>query len=274
MSESCNHQCDSCNQNNCSSRNAGVEKVPANPSSHIKKVYAVMSGKGGVGKSLVTSLLAVLAQRKGLKTAVLDGDIIGPSIPRMFQLNSKAMADHQGILPVQTKTGIEVMSMNLLLENETDPVVWRGPIIGGAVKQFWTDVVWGDIDVMFVDMPPGTADVALTLFQSLPVDGVILVTTPQDLVSMIVEKAVKMAGLMNVPVLALVENMSYFTCPDCDKTFYPFGESNPEETAKAFGIDKVARIPVNPKLTAASDRGMIELFEGDWLDELAGELLD
>lgn len=274
MSESCNHQCDSCDQNNCSSRNAGIQKAPANPSSHIKKVYAIMSGKGGVGKSLITALLAVLAKRRGFNTAILDGDITGPSIPRMFNLHTKARADQVGILPVETKTGIQVMSMNLLLKNETDPVVWRGPVIGGAVKQFWTDVVWGDIDVMFIDMPPGTGDVALTLFQSLPVDGVILVTTPQDLVSMIVEKAVKMAGLMNIPVLALVENMSYFICPDCNKTFHPFGESNPEETAKAFGISKVARIPVNPKLTAASDKGMIELFEGNWLNELADELLD
>ena len=264
MSE-CTHDCSTCGES-CASRQAPQDLHEAlNEYSRVGKVIAVVSGKGGVGKSLVTSLLAVGMQRRGYKAAILDADITGPSIPEAFGLHDKAKGSAAGILPEVTKTGIDVMSLNLLLENETDPVVWRGPIIAGTVKQFWTDVVWSDVDYMFVDMPPGTGDVPLTVFQSLPVDGVVIVTTPQELVSMIVGKAVKMAELMNIPVIALVENMSYAVCPDCGKKLYLFGDSKLDETAKAFGVDTTAQIPINPKLTAAVDNGMIELFEGDWL---------
>jgi Mrp family chromosome partitioning ATPase len=242
--------------------------APANQFSEIKKVIAVISGKGGVGKSLVTSMLSVLAQRNGKSAAILDADITGPSIPKMFGLKQKAEATEAGILPCSTKTGIQVMSINLLLDNDTDPVVWRGPIIAGTVKQFWTDVVWGDIDVMFVDMPPGTGDVPLTVFQSLPVEGIVVVSTPQQLVKMIVQKAARMAELMNVPILGLVENMSYVECPDCGKKIPIFGEGAADETARAFSIPAVARIPVDPKLSAACDAGAIELSEGDWLEPI------
>ncbi len=231
-----------------------------------------MSGKGGVGKSIVTSMLAVLANRKGLKTAILDADITGPSIPTSFNIHSKAVGTEDGIEPVVTAKGIKVMSLNLLLENETDPVVWRGPVIAGAVKQFWTDVIWGDLDVMFIDMPPGTGDVPLTVFQSLPVDGIIVVTSPQELVSMIVEKAVNMADLMNIPVMGLVENMSYYVCPDCGKKHSIFGESHIDQTAKAFGISDTAKLPIDPQLASWCDQGLIELFEGEWLDALADTL--
>ena len=246
--------------------------IDANKGSHVNKVIAVVSGKGGVGKSLVTSLLAVGMQRRGFKTAILDADITGPSIPEAFGLHDKAKGSAAGILPEVTKTGIDVMSVNLLLEDETDPVVWRGPIIAGTVKQFWTDVVWSDVDYMFVDMPPGTGDVPLTVFQSLPVDGIVIVTSPQELVSMLVGKAVKMARLMNIPVLALVENMSYVSCPDCGRRIAVFGESKIDETAKQFGVDIACRIPIEPKLTAAMDKGMIELFEGDWLKAIEEKL--
>jgi Mrp family chromosome partitioning ATPase len=237
--------------------------------SNVKKVYAVVSGKGGVGKSLVTSLLAVSMHRLGYRTAILDADVTGPSIPKAFGVKDKAAGSEIGVFPVTTKTGIDIMSVNLLLENETDPVVWRGPIIAGTVKQFWTDVIWRDVDYMFIDMPPGTGDVALTVFQSIPVDGIIVVTSPQELVSMIVAKAVKMAEMMNVPIVGLVENMSYFRCPDNGKDYQIFGESHIEEIAKAHSLDVLAKLPIDPKLTAASDKGMIELFEGDWLDSLA-----
>ena len=228
-----------------------------------------VAGKGGVGKSMVTSLLAVTMQRRGFKTAVLDADITGPSIPKAFGLHEKAMGDNNGIYPVMTKTGIEVMSVNLLLPDETDPVVWRGPVIANTVKQFWTDVIWNDVDYMFVDMPPGTGDVPLTVFQSLPIDGIIVVTSPQELVSMIVGKAVKMAEMMNVPVLGIVENMAYYECPDCKSRHSIFGESHIEEVAAKYGINSTAGMPINPKLAAACDKGMIELFEGDWLDKTA-----
>ena len=267
MSE-CTHDCSSCGEN-CSSRTSPQDMHESlNEYSRVGKVIAVVSGKGGVGKSLVTSLLAVGMQRRGYKAAILDADITGPSIPEAFGLHDKAKGSAAGILPEVTKTGIDVMSLNLLLENETDPVVWRGPIIAGTVKQFWTDVVWSDVDYMFVDMPPGTGDVPLTVFQSLPVDGIIVVTSPQDLVSMIVGKAVKMAELMNIPVLALVENMSYATCPDCGKKLYLFGDSKLDETARKFGVDTTAQIPIDPKLTAAVDSGMIELFDGNWLNDI------
>ncbi len=236
--------------------------------SKIGKVIAVVSGKGGVGKSLVTSLLAINAQRNGKKVCVLDADITGPSIPRIFGVNSGVLSDGEAMLPPESKTGIKIMSLNLLLPNESDPVVWRGPVIAGAVKQFWTDVNWGENDVMFIDMPPGTGDVPLTVFQSLPVDGMVIVTSPQDLVSMIVGKAVRMAELMNIPILALVENYSYFECPDCNKKHYIYGESNVDEVAESHGIAKVAKIPINPKLASLCDKGMLELNEENLLSEL------
>ena len=222
-----------------------------------------------MGKSLVTSLLAVLAQRQGLKAGILDADITGPSIPKAFGIKEKAMGTDTGILPVKTRTGIDVMSLNLLLDNDSDPVVWRGPVIAGAVGQFWTDVIWGDKDVLFIDMPPGTGDVMLTVFQTIPVDGVILVSTPQELVEMIVEKALKMAGMMEIPVMALVENMSYVACPDCGKHVELFGKSHVAEIAQRYNIPLTAQLPIDPKLAAGIDKGMIELFNGDWLDKIA-----
>ncbi len=268
MSQNCDHNCESCSSK-CSQ---AIEKEALHPFAEVKKVIAVVSGKGGVGKSIVTSLMSVLMQRKGYNAAILDADITGPSIPKAFGLQEKAEGDENGLYPVKSKLGTQVMSLNLLLENETDPVIWRGPVIAGTVKQFWTDVLWNDVDFMFVDMPPGTGDVPLTVFQSLPVDGIIVVTSPQELVSMIVEKAVKMAELMNVPVLGIVENMSYFKCPDCGKEHKIYGESNIEKIAVEYSIPTVAKLPVNPKLAAACDKGMIELFEGDWLDEMAEKI--
>ncbi len=241
--------------------------------SNIKKVVAVMSGKGGVGKSLVTSLLAVLASRAGYKTAILDADITGPSIPKAFGIKEKAMGNDEGILPVESRTGIKMMSVNLLLEEDNTPVVWRGPVIAGTVKQFWTDVLWGDIDIMFIDMPPGTGDVPLTVYQSVPVDEVIVVTSPQALVGMIVEKAMNMANMMDIKVTGLVENMSYAICPDCGKHVEVFGESHVQETAERFGTEVLAKLPINLKLAAACDAGLIELFEGDWLDEALRKVL-
>ncbi len=271
MSE-CTHDCSTCSQN-CSSKQE-PESLLEKPHelSNIKKVIGIVSGKGGVGKSLVTSLLAVNMRRKGYKTAVLDADITGPSIPKAFGIHEKAQADENGIYPRKTKTGIEIMSVNLLLQNDTDPVVWRGPVIAGAVKQFWTDVIWNDVDYMFVDMPPGTGDVPLTVFQSIPVDGIVIVASPQELVGMIVEKAVKMAELMNIPIIALAENMAYYVCPDCGKKHSIFGDSHIDEIAKTYGVDTVSQIPINNKLAAAVDAGAIELFEGDWLDNIAQKL--
>ena len=268
MSEECTHNCSTCGAN-CSSRKAESMLAPLNELSSVKKTIAVVSGKGGVGKSLVTSLLSVNSQRSGAQTAIMDADITGPSIPKTFGIRAKAEGDEHGIFPVKTTTGIEVMSINLLLENDTDPVVWRGPVIAGTVKQFWTDVIWNDVDTMFIDCPPGTGDVPLTVFQSVPVDGIIVVTSPQDLVSMIVGKAVKMAQLMNIPILGIVENMSYFECPDCGKRHYIYGESHIEEVAAKYGIEKIARIPINQKLAGAVDHGMVELYEGNWLDEIS-----
>ena len=237
-----------------------------NEQSNVKKVIGVVSGKGGVGKSSVTSMLAVATQRMGYKVAILDADVTGPSIPQAFGIKEKATGTDEMIFPVESKTGITVMSVNALLEDTTDPVVWRGPVLSGVIEQFWNNVVWGDIDVMFVDMPPGTGDVALTVFQSLPLDGIVIVTSPQELVSMIVEKAVKMAQMMNVPVIGIVENMSYFTCPDCGKKHRIFGESHVDAVASKYGIDNLAEIPMNTKIASACDKGMIELFDGDWLD--------
>ena len=264
MSESCTHDCSTCSAA-CGERTA-IFQEPGNAASHVKRVIGVLSGKGGVGKSLVTTLLAVNARRQNLKVGVMDADITGPSVPKAFGLTEKATGNDLGIFPVFTKTGIRTMSLNLLIDDESDPVVWRGPVIAGTVKQFWTDVVWGDLDILFIDMPPGTGDVPLTVFQSLPLDGLVVVTTPQDLVQMVVEKAVRMAAMMNIPVLALVENMSYVECPDCGKRFSPFGESHLQETATRLGVSVTAQIPVNPKLTGAVDKGMVELYEGDWLD--------
>ncbi len=271
MSETCNHDCSSCKVD-CPSREKTDFLEKPHRMSHIRRVIGVVSGKGGVGKSLVTSLLAVLLRRKGQRCAILDADVTGPSIPKAFHLTGKAEASEDGIYPVLSKTGIPVMSINLLLEEDTQPVVWRGPILAGAVKQFWSDVVWGDVDVMFIDMPPGTGDVPLTVFQSIPVDGIVIVTTPQELVGMIVEKAVNMAAMMNIPVLALVENMSYVDCPDCGRRILPFGESRLAETAARLGIPNTARLPIDPRLAAACDAGKVELFEGDWLDALAGSI--
>lgn len=271
MSE-CTHDCSSCSAN-CSSRDSKSLLEKPHASANIKKVIAVMSGKGGVGKSMVTAMLAVLAQRAGYKTAILDADITGPSIPKAFGIKDKAMGNDEGILPAVSKTGIKVMSVNLLLEEENTPVVWRGPVIAGTVKQFWTDVLWGDIDVMFIDMPPGTGDVPLTVFQSVPVDAAVMVATPQALVGMIVEKAMNMANMMNVPMAGLVENMSYALCPDCGKHVEVFGESHVEETARRFDTQVLGRLPINHKLAAACDAGLIELFEGDWLDDAIRQLL-
>ena len=273
MSE-CTHDCSTCGQS-CGERTE-PESLLQKPHelSHIKKVIGVCSGKGGVGKSLVTALLAVLAQRRGLKVGILDADITGPSIPKAFGLTERAMGSEEGVYPVRSKTGIDVMSLNLLLENDSDPVVWRGPVIAGAVTQFWTDVIWGDKDILFIDMPPGTGDVMLTVFQSIPVDGVVLVSTPQQLVEMIVEKALKMAGMMDIPVLALVENMSYAVCPDCGKPFELFGKSHVDEMAQKYNIPLTARLPMDAKLAGSTDKGLIELFNGDWLDKIADALCD
>ena len=262
MSE-CTHDCSTC-KNKCSKPESLL--APANPHSNVKKVIGVVSGKGGAGKSLVTGLLATLMQRRGHKTAILDADITGPSIPKMFGIKTKAMGCDDGILPAESKTGVKLMSLNLLLDNDTDPVVWRGSLIAGTVKQFWTDVVWGDVDFMFVDMPPGTGDVPLTVFQSLPVSGIIIVASPQELVGMIVEKALNMAKMMNIPVLGLVENMSYMICPDCNKKLYPFGEGKTLQVAQAHSIPLLAQIPISPTLAHECDTGVVELFNESWMD--------
>lgn len=267
MSEECTHDCSGCGQE-CGERTEPQSFLAkANPESHVKKVIGVVSGKGGVGKSLVTSLLASAMQKKGYQTAILDADITGPSIPRMLGISYKVAGNENGLTPAAAANGTRVMSVNLLLPHETDPVVWRGPIIASTVKQFWTEVCWGDVDYMFVDMPPGTGDVPLTVFQSLPVDGIIVVTSPQELVGMIVEKAVKMAGLTNTPVLGLVENMAYFECPDCHAKHRIFGDSHIEELAARHGIKATARLPINPALAAASDKGEIASADtADWLE--------
>ena len=267
MSE-CTHDCSSCSAD-CSSRDL---RAPANALSSVKRVIAVVSGKGGVGKSTVTASLAVAMARKGRKVAILDADITGPSIPTAFGIHQKAEGTDAGIDPAVTAGGIKLMSLNLLTANETDPVIWRGPIIANVVTQFWTDVVWGDVDYMFVDMPPGTGDVPLTVFQSLPVDGVVVVTSPQDLVSMIVTKAVKMAEMMNIPILGVVENYSYFQCPDCGKQHAIFGESKVEEVAAGLGLKVLAKLPIDPALAAACDQGQVDAYVPNPLAPLAQEL--
>lgn len=269
--ESCTHDCSTCSAS-CASKKKGSLLEPANALSDVKKIIAVVSGKGGVGKSLVTSMLAVNAQRKNYKTAILDADITGPSIPKIFAVKGDVVGSEYGMYPLETKTGIRVMSVNLLLEEETRPVVWRGAVIAGTVKQFWTDVCWGAVDYMFVDMPPGTGDVPLTVFQSLPIDGIVIVTSPQDLVSMIVDKAVNMAEMMNIPILGIVENYSYFACPDCGRHHAIYGESHVDAVAEKHGLKVLAKLPIDPKLAALCDRGMLELMENDYLDNAFTEI--
>ena len=273
MSEKCDKNCSSCSEN-CAERQEQITDFSEqlHEMSSVKKVIGIISGKGGVGKSLVTSMLAVTMNRMGYRTAILDADVTGPSIPKAFGIKEKAMGNNFGIFPVKTKTGIVIMSINLLLENDTDPVVWRGPIIAGVVKQFWTDVIWNDIDFMFIDMPPGTGDVPLTVFQSIAVDGIIVVTSPQELVSMIVSKAVKMAEMMNIPIIGLVENMSYFRCPDNGKDYQVFGESHIDKIADTHNLNVLAKLPIDPKISDACDKGMIELFDENWLDPVAAVL--
>ena len=273
MSE-CTHDCSSCGES-CAERKGGspFQIKPLRDGCRVSKVYGVVSGKGGVGKSMVTSQLAVAMRREGYNVAVLDADITGPSIPKAFGVHGRAIGTEDAILPVESRTGIQLMSVNLLLENETDPVIWRGPVIGGVVQQFWGDVLWQDVDYMFVDMPPGTGDVALNVFQTLPIDGVIIVASPQELVSMVVEKAVKMAQMMHIPIVGLVENMSYVSCPDCGRKIYLFGEGKTEEAAAKYGLPVLAKMPIDPALAKLVDEGDIESFEGDWLSGVVDEIL-
>ena len=269
--ENCTHDCSTCGAD-CASRTGGIQKAQLNEHSSVKKVIGIVSGKGGVGKSMVTALSALAATRNGFKTGIMDADITGPSIPKMFGIHEKAFGSEFGIMPAVTPTEISLMSINLLVENETDPVVWRGPVIGGVVEQFWTDVCWGDLDVLFIDMPPGTGDVPLTVFQSIPIDGIIVVTSPQDLVSMIVSKAVNMANLMNIPVLGLVENMSYLTCPDCGRKIEMFGPSQAEAVCAANGIRLLEKLPIDPVLSQEADAGKIEFNEGTQMESILGVL--
>ncbi len=273
MSENCDQVCSSCGDE-CEERKEPKTDFTAKPHelSSIKKVIGVVSGKGGVGKSLVTSMLAVTMRRRGHNVAILDADVTGPSIPKAFGLHEMAKGSGYGLFPVKSATGIDIMSLNLLLADETDPVVWRGPIIAGTVKQFWTDVIWTDIDYMFIDMPPGTGDVALTVFQSIRVDGIIIVASPQELVSMIVSKAIKMAKMMNVPIIGVIENMAYFKCPDCEKEHKIFGDSHINEICQKYDIQTLASLPIDTRLADASDRGEIEKFEGTWFDKVANIL--
>ena len=267
MSE-CTHDCSTCGES-CSEREAEMDmSAKLNPESSVKKVIAVVSGKGGVGKSLVTSLMASEMQRRGHQSAVLDADVTGPSIPKAFGIHEHARGTDTALYPCYSNKGTQVMSINLILDNETDPVVWRGPVIAGVVTQFWSDVIWSDVDYMFVDMPPGTGDVPLTVFQSLPVDGIIIVTSPQDLVSMIVAKAVNMAKMMNIPVLGIVENMSYFKCPECGKEHEIFGASKVAKVAEEFGIEHYARLPIDPVVATMVDAGEVESVDSSALNEL------
>lgn len=269
MAEECTHDCSSCGSACASRQKPQSLLAPANAGSRVKKVIGVVSGKGGVGKSLVTGLLACETARRGKIAGVLDADITGPSMPRILGIRNKAVGNELGILPQEAENGVKVMSINLLLEHDTDPVIWRGSLIAGTVKQFWTDVCWGDVDCLYVDMPPGTGDVPLTVFQSLPVAGVVVVTSPQELVGMIVDKAVNMADMMHVPVLGIVENMAYYTCPDCGKQHAIFGESHIEAIAAKHGIPNTAKLPIDPAIAAACDAGRIEDVQGDWLSSLA-----
>ncbi len=273
MSSSCSGNCASCGSD-CADRKAESMLAKLNDKASVKKVIAVVSGKGGVGKSTVTSMLAVAMARQGKRVAVLDADITGPSVPTAFGVTQCEGANEDGLYPALTRSGIQVMSINLLLDNNTDPVVWRGPVIAGAVKQFWTDVIWEDVDYMFVDMPPGTGDVPLTVFQSLPVDGIVIVTSPQDLVSMIVSKAVKMANMMNIPVLGFVENYSYLLCPDCGKKLEVFGKSHLDTVAAEFELPVLARLPINPSVAEAFDSGLMETVDTEILGSLVEKILE
>ncbi len=264
----CTHDCSTCSAN-CSSRSQAPTYEEPHKDSKIGHVIGIVSGKGGVGKSIVTSMLATTMRRREHTVGILDADITGPSIPKAFGAKGDILSTGDGLLPLETKTGIKMISVNLLLEEETRPVVWRGPVIAGTVKQFWTDVVWDDTEFLFIDMPPGTGDVPLTVFQSVPLDGIIIVTTPQDLVSMIVKKAVNMAAMMNIPVIGLVENMSYAVCPDCGKEIYVFGNSKAEAVAEECEIPFLGRLPIDPKLAALCDKGIIELMENDYMDGVA-----
>lgn len=265
MSENCSHDCSSCSAD-CDSRSPQSFMEQPHKDSRIGKVIGVVSGKGGVGKSMTSSMLAVNLQRKGYHTAIMDADVTGPSIPKAFGIKEHAIGTETAIYPVVSKTGIQTMSVNLLLEDEGDPVIWRGPVIAGTVKQFWSDVVWSDVDYMIVDMPPGTGDVPLTVFQSIPLNGIIIVTSPQELVSLIVGKAVRMAQMMNVPILGIIENMSYIECPDCGKKIEIFGKSHVEEVAAQYGLPVLGRIPMTPEIASASDAGAVEELQGDWFD--------
>ena len=271
MSEECTHDCSNCGAA-CSSRDAAPQHDAPNPNSSVKKVIGVVSGKGGVGKSMTSALLACAMARRGYHCGILDADITGPSIPKLFGIHGRAMADEKGCWPIQSRMGIDVMSINLLVENEEDPVVWRGPVIAGAVKQFWTDVVWKDVDFLFVDMPPGTGDVPLTVFQSIPLDGIVIVTSPQELVSLVVSKAVNMAKKMNIPSLGLVEIMSYVVCPDCGKRIEIFGQSKTAETAKEQGLELLAQMPFDPSLASLCDAGEIEKASVTVLDGVTDKL--
>ena len=273
MSEECTHNCSTCSAG-CASKEQQSLKEQPHALSSVKHIIAVVSGKGGVGKSLVTSMLAVNMQRLGYKTAILDADVTGPSIPKAFGLHGGVDGDDHGMIPPTTTSGIDIMSVNLMLDDETKPVVWRGPVIAGAVKQFWTDTIWHDIDYMFIDCPPGTGDVPLTVFQSIPVDGIVIVSSPQELVSMIVAKAANMAKMMNVPVYGLIENMSFVKCSDCGKEIKIFGESHIDKIADEFGYDLLARIPIDPKLTALIDKGWIEMMDNDYLESAAEVLVN
>ena len=271
MSENCTHDCSTCSEK-CSSRDKTSMLEPLNAHSSVKKVIGVVSGKGGVGKSMVTSLLAALTSRKGYNVGILDADITGPSIPKAFGVKGQITGFDGIMVPKISHGGIKIMSANLLLEKEDVPVIWRGPVIAGAVKQFWTDTVWEDLDFMFIDMPPGTGDVPLTVFQSIPLDGIVMVTSPQELVSLVVAKAVNMAKTMEIPIIALVENMSYAECPDCGKKIEIFGKSKTEETAKKEGLELLARVPFNPQIASLADAGEIEKFSGDYFDKLVDKL--
>ncbi|MBQ7949299.1 MAG: Mrp/NBP35 family ATP-binding protein [Clostridia bacterium] len=267
MSENCSHNCSSCSSNCASRKKESLLKDPHKKSS-VKKVIGVVSGKGGVGKSLTTSLLASFAQKKGLSVGIMDADITGPSIPKMFGVTEHATGSEEGLDTVLSPSGMQLMSMNLLLDDETSPVIWRGMVISGTVMQFWTDVVWKDVDLLFIDMPPGTGDVPLTVFQSIPIAGIVIVTTPQDLVKMVVEKAVNMARIMNIPVLGLVENMSYLSCPDCGKKIEVFGPSKAKAIAAEYGIPATARMPLDPNISKLADAGRIEDYDGSALAEI------
>ena len=273
MAEGCTHNCSTCSAG-CDSKEKQSLKEQPHALSSVKHIIAVVSGKGGVGKSLVTSMLAVNMQRLGYKCAILDADVTGPSIPKAFGLHGGVDGDDHGMIPPTTTSGIDIMSVNLMLDDETKPVVWRGPVIAGAVKQFWTDTIWHDIDYMFIDCPPGTGDVPLTVFQSIPVDGIVIVSSPQELVSMIVAKAANMAKMMNVPVYGLIENMSFVKCPDCGKEIKIFGDSHIDKIADEFGYDLLARIPIDPKLTALIDKGWIEMMDNDYLESAAEVLVN